>query len=214
MISGTARNALRAVVYIAEREASGPVTAEVLSAELELPQNYLSKTLHRLVRDGVLDATRGRGGGYVLAIPAPQLPLDRVLDVIDPDSPARRCLLGRPECTDSDPCATHHRWCVVREAIDSFFAETTISDLFSSSPAGRGQQSLSSPEEGKSMSDPATRAPSEPPTGPGKDGPVPLMQRLYDSPFLLLAACIVVMFVFFTAWGMIEIMSLEPAPLP
>lgn len=44
--------------------------------------------------------------------------------------------------------------------------------------------------------------------------PVPLMQRLYDSPFLLLAACILVMFVFFTAWGMIEIMSLEPAPLP
>ena len=43
---------------------------------------------------------------------------------------------------------------------------------------------------------------------------VPLMQRLYDSPFLLLAACIVVMFVFFTAWGVIEIMSLEPAPLP
>ena len=40
------------------------------------------------------------------------------------------------------------------------------------------------------------------------------MQRLYDSPFLLLAACILVMFVFFTAWGMIEIMSLEPAPLP
>ena len=46
------------------------------------------------------------------------------------------------------------------------------------------------------------------------DAPVPLMQRLYDSPYLLLAACIVVMFVFFTAWGMIEIMSLEPAPLP
>ena len=40
------------------------------------------------------------------------------------------------------------------------------------------------------------------------------MQRLYDSPFLLLAACIVVMFVFYTGWGMIEIMSLEPAPLP
>ena len=52
--------------------------------------------------------------------------------------------------------------------------------------------------------------------GPRAEGEtaVPLMQRLYDSPFLLLAACILVMFVFFTAWGMIEIMSLEPAPLP
>ena len=47
-----------------------------------------------------------------------------------------------------------------------------------------------------------------------RTAPIPLMQRLYDSPFLLLAACIVVMFVFFTAWGVLEIMSLEPAPLP
>lgn len=63
------------------------------------------------------------------------------------------------------------------------------------------------------MSDSASPSTQQPSSG-GKDTPVPLMQRLYDSPFLLLAACIVVMFVFFTAWGMIEIMSLEPAPLP
>ena len=46
------------------------------------------------------------------------------------------------------------------------------------------------------------------------DEPIPLGQRLFDSPFLLLVAGIVVMFVFFTGWGMLEIMSLEPAPLP
>ena len=62
------------------------------------------------------------------------------------------------------------------------------------------------------MSDSAP-SPQEPPDA-GEDPQVPLMQRLYDSPFLLLAACIVVMFVFYTGWGMIEIMSLEPAPLP
>jgi hypothetical protein len=43
---------------------------------------------------------------------------------------------------------------------------------------------------------------------------IPLGQRLYDSPFLLLIAGIVVMFVFFTGWGVLEIMSLEQAPLP
>ena len=63
------------------------------------------------------------------------------------------------------------------------------------------------------MSDSASPPPQPPPPS-GDEAPIPLMQRLYDSPFLLLAACIVVMFVFFTAWGMIEIMSLEPAPLP
>lgn len=43
---------------------------------------------------------------------------------------------------------------------------------------------------------------------------VPLGQRLLDNPFLLLVACIVVMFVFYTGWGLIELARLEQAPLP
>jgi hypothetical protein len=43
---------------------------------------------------------------------------------------------------------------------------------------------------------------------------VPLGQRLYDSPFLLLAAGIIIMVVFYTGWGLWEVLSLETAPLP
>lgn len=50
--------------------------------------------------------------------------------------------------------------------------------------------------------------------GESTEGPPPLMQRLYDSPFLLLVAGIVVMVVFYTAWGLWEILRLPPAPLP
>lgn len=53
-----------------------------------------------------------------------------------------------------------------------------------------------------------------------EDGPppgaeeLPLGQRLFDSPFLLLVAGIVVMLVLYTGWGLWEIYSLTPAPLP
>lgn len=134
MISKTARNALRAVLCIAEREASGPVSASALARELDLPHNYLSKTLHRLVRGGLLQGTRGPGGGYLLALPAAELPLSRVVEAIDPEGPEKRCLLGRPECGESDPCAMHGRWCTVREAIDRFFAETMVGDLLRRPP--------------------------------------------------------------------------------
>ncbi len=43
---------------------------------------------------------------------------------------------------------------------------------------------------------------------------IPLGQRLYDNPFLLLGAGIVVMLVFYTLWGLWEIVKLPPAPLP
>ena len=43
---------------------------------------------------------------------------------------------------------------------------------------------------------------------------IPLMQRVYESPFLLLLAGIVVMFVLYTGWGVLEILSLPEATLP
>jgi len=43
---------------------------------------------------------------------------------------------------------------------------------------------------------------------------VPLGQRLLDRPFLLLLAGLVVMFGFYTLWGLYEILSLPKAPLP
>ncbi len=212
MLSKTARIALRAVLCIAERQASGPVSARTLARELDLPQNYLSKTLYRLVQDDLLVATRGRGGGYLLTEPAAGIALGRVVEAIDPEGPERRCLLGRPECSPNNPCAMHGRWCEVREAIDRFFSETTLGDLLSPpATAAGGHSRFPSTREPDSMSDPTS---AQPPPAPKDDTPVPLMQRLYDSPFLLLAACIVVMFVFFTAWGVLEIMSLDPAPLP
>lgn len=48
----------------------------------------------------------------------------------------------------------------------------------------------------------------------GRDGPVPLGQRLFDNPFLLLVVGIVVMVVFYTLWGLWEVAKLPQAPLP
>lgn len=43
---------------------------------------------------------------------------------------------------------------------------------------------------------------------------VPVGQRFFDNMFLLLALGLLVMFVFFTGWGMYEITTLPQATLP
>lgn len=48
----------------------------------------------------------------------------------------------------------------------------------------------------------------------GEEPRPPLLQRLYDSPFVLLVAGIGVMVLFYTAWGLWEILTLPQAPLP
>ena len=43
---------------------------------------------------------------------------------------------------------------------------------------------------------------------------IPLGQKLFNRPFLLLVFGLAVMFVFYTIWGMVEIMNLPQATLP
>lgn len=47
-----------------------------------------------------------------------------------------------------------------------------------------------------------------------RDDEIPLGQRLYDRPFLLLAFGLLVMFTFYTGWGMYEILTLPAGTLP
>lgn len=57
--------------------------------------------------------------------------------------------------------------------------------------------------------------PSQPSDPPDRlDDEVPLGQRFFERPFLLLVLGILIMAVFYTGWGILEIRSLTPAPLP
>jgi hypothetical protein len=50
--------------------------------------------------------------------------------------------------------------------------------------------------------------------GEGNPERIPWQQRLYDSPFLLLALGLGTMLVFYTLWGLVEILRMPTAPLP
>ncbi len=128
MLSKSAEYALRALLRLAVVQGEGPVTSARLAERVRVPENYLSKLLHRLQQEGLVASRRGRGGGFVLARPADQVRLAEVIEPFD-DVMERRCLLGRPACRDDDPCAAHEAW---REAVGrlrAFFRDTTLADL-------------------------------------------------------------------------------------
>lgn len=45
-------------------------------------------------------------------------------------------------------------------------------------------------------------------------GEIPFLQKLYDRPIILLVAGLIVMFGFYTIWGVLEVVTLPKAPLP
>jgi len=136
MLSQTAEYALRTILFIAQRnEEAGPVRTEAVAQALGIPRNYLSKILHRLAQEGVLQSTRGRGGGFVLSRPADRMPLIDVVGLFDQITPGRQCLLGRPVCSDATACDAHAAWKDVSERVASFFRDTTVGELLGEAQA-------------------------------------------------------------------------------
>jgi len=129
MLSRTAEYALRAVVHLAQQPHGVPVRAGDLADAVDVPRNYLGKILHELVRAGVLVSSRGKSGGFSLALPAEKLPLLRIVAPFDNVTEKRQCILGRPECSEDDPCAAHSRWKTASEEISRFFRSTTVGNV-------------------------------------------------------------------------------------
>jgi Rrf2 family protein len=129
MLSKTGLHAVRAIVALARLPDGDYGGAARIAQEIGAPQNYLGKLLKALAEDGLLESQKGLGGGFRLAREAHEISL---LDVVEPIEHIRRwsgCILGRPECSDIEPCALHNRWKAVRDAYLRMLQRTTIAEL-------------------------------------------------------------------------------------
>ena len=130
MQSQTVEYALRAILHIARRGSDSVRVPEIATA-IGAPQKYLAKILGHLARAGVLESTRGRAGGFRLAMAADQVSLSAVVAVFERMTP-RRCLLGHGGCGSNPSCTAHQRWSPIASAMDGFFTNTTLADLLPS----------------------------------------------------------------------------------
>lgn len=126
MISKTEEYALRAAIHLARHYEAGSVRSSTLARETGIPANYMSKVLHQLARHGVVVSERGRNGGFRLSRAPGTITLSQLLAPFAPPEGRARCLLGRDECSDDDPCAAHAHWKGARQMIGDFFQETTL----------------------------------------------------------------------------------------
>jgi Rrf2 family protein len=144
MLSVTAEHALRALAEMARLQHGEAILGKQLARIAEIPRNYLAKILWLLGNAGIIDATRGSGGGYRLRRDPGDIRLIEVVELFDRPSRHPHCFLScHRECTDADSCAAHARWREVRRVFDGFLHTTTVAEIAQShfdysggSPAG------------------------------------------------------------------------------
>ena len=83
MLSKKTQYAFHALTYLAEHYSEGPVLISEISQQRHISLKFLENILLELKKAGILGSKKGKGGGYYLIKPADEVPLARVIRVLD-----------------------------------------------------------------------------------------------------------------------------------
>lgn len=82
-MSTKGRFAVNALIDLALRESAGPVALASISQRQQISLSYLEQLFSRLRRDGMVESTRGPGGGYTLGRSAELISVADVVRAVD-----------------------------------------------------------------------------------------------------------------------------------
>lgn len=128
-VSRAAEYAISAMAYLASQPADELCETRRIASHANVPVRFLSQILNALRRGGLVQATRGTGGGYRLAVPADQIPLTLILRTLgehpEKDHFSRR-LAGRKE---EGARRFHQEWSRLRREFLDLLETTSVADL-------------------------------------------------------------------------------------
>lgn len=128
-VSAKADYALRALIEIAGRDASRPVSAEELGRTQDIPHGFLQAILADLRRAGIVVSQRGQSGGWRMARPTEDVSVADVIRAVD--GPLVSVYGLRPEAVDYSGSAKILQlvWIAARSSLREVFESVSIADL-------------------------------------------------------------------------------------
>ena len=122
------RFAVTAMIDLAMRHGSGPVTLSEISERQKISLSYLEQLFGKLRRHALVDSVRGPGGGYCLAKGTDQVSVADIILAVDEPIDATQCG-GKENCRDEQKCLTHDLWAALNDRIFDYLHSVTLSQL-------------------------------------------------------------------------------------
>jgi Rrf2 family transcriptional regulator, iron-sulfur cluster assembly transcription factor len=131
----TAQSAVSAMSRLAEVYDGGETCLSSLdiAKHRHLPQPLVAKLLTVLSRAGLVDGTRGPGGGYWLARPPGEITLEDIVKCFERDGDRVLCPFGPGWCGNSDPCPLHFGLLELDQNLREFLQKNTL-EAFAGQP--------------------------------------------------------------------------------
>ncbi|MEA2147570.1 MAG: Rrf2 family transcriptional regulator, cysteine metabolism repressor [Solirubrobacteraceae bacterium] len=137
IFSSKAEYGVRLMVELGRQSPEHPYSLKAIADAEGLPLAYLEQVVARLRKAGLVMSARGAHGGYWLARPAQEIPMDEVVQALEGAIAPMECFVGehtaRVLCSHEPDagrgCATKLLWMRVQGGILRSLQTTTLAEL-------------------------------------------------------------------------------------
>lgn len=129
LISTKGRYALRMMIHLAKFATERPASLKEVSEREAISLKYLEQVARPLAEAGLVKATRGKNGGYMLALDASEISAGQILRAAQGTMAPVSCLDGDAVCPRMDACSTIAFWRGLDEVIDDYVGNFTLASL-------------------------------------------------------------------------------------
>lgn len=128
-ISTKGRYGVRFMLELALQYGSGPVYLKQIAENQDISDNYLSQLIIPLKSAGLIIASRGAHGGYILAREPNAINLREIVETLEGPIAVVECVSAPIICKKSDSCSARDVWTSASEKFAEYLESTTLKDL-------------------------------------------------------------------------------------
>ena len=130
LISTRGRYALRIMLELAQYDQSPYMPLPLIAEKQGISEKYLESIVSLLVKGGLVEGVRGKGGGYRLRRPLQDYSAGEILRLTEGSLAPVSCLEGEENaCPRAGQCHTLPMWTKLEGLINSYRDSVTLADL-------------------------------------------------------------------------------------
>ena len=124
------RFAVTAMIDLALRQNTGPVTLAAISQRQQISLSYLEQLFGKLRKHKLVESARGPGGGYRLAREMKLIPVAEIIAAVDEELHFTRCNGDAVEgCVKGERCNAHDLWSSLGRQMMYFLSSVSLEDV-------------------------------------------------------------------------------------
>jgi len=136
-VSSKAHYGLRMMTEFSKAYGQGPLSLTEVARVEHLPLAYLEQLAGPLRRGGLIEATRGAHGGYVLTRPPGEITVLDVITLVEGEVAPVECVSHEYAagcCVRETDCASRTLWQRLKQSVDAVLSGTTLAELVCERP--------------------------------------------------------------------------------